>query len=138
MTDSIESFEWEQRAKRQKIYMAAAFVVLLAVIGYGLIDRYRLNAEIAVVEGQKIAAERGAQAALQTAEKVAREKVEVEKQLAEKESKRDGKVTEVEAAKVKVLDDRLELNRALRSKRGDNPSAGQVCAELDALGIPCG
>lgn len=137
MTDGYATFRWEQLARRQKLYIGAAVVLLAAVFAYGVYDRFRLWSEIRVYERERIEAGRQAQEALLTAEKIAREKVEVEKQLAEKESKRDGKVTEVEAARVKVLDDRLELNRAVRERRTDNPSAEQLCAELKSLGYPC-
>lgn len=133
----METFKWEQLARRQKIYIAAVVILLIAFIGYGLVDRFRLNSEIKVFEKERIEAGRQAQAALAQAEKIAREKTEVEKKLAEKESERDGKVTEVEAAKVQVINDRLELNRAQRERRGDNPSPEQLCSELAALGYPC-
>ncbi|MEQ1643755.1 MAG: hypothetical protein ABL959_09955 [Pyrinomonadaceae bacterium] len=137
MTDSYTTFRWEQLARRQKIYIVAAVVLLTGLIVYGLVDRYRLHSEVRQFERDAKIAKGEAVVALEAAEKLARKVVEQEKQLAEKEAKRDGKVNEVEAAKVKVASDRLELNRVRRERRGDNPSPEQLCTELDALGYPC-
>lgn len=74
---------------------------------------------------------------LDNANKIAREKVEAEKKLAITEAQRDGKQTEAEQAAIATFDDRLEYERALRERRGDNPTVEQQCAELAALGYPC-
>ncbi len=137
MNDSFETFKWEQLASRQKIYIAAAAILLVAFIAYGLVDRFRLYSEVRQYEREAVIAKAEASTALEAAAKIAREKVEQEKKLAEIEVKRDGKITEVEAAKVRVIDDRLELNRAVRERRTDNPTPQQLCTELAALGIPC-
>ena len=137
MTDSYTTFKWEQLARRQKIYIFAAVVLFTVLIGYGLVDRYRLHSEVRQFERDAKIAKAEAVVALEAAAKIAKEKVEHEKKLAEVEAKRDGKVTEVEAAKVAVANDRLELNRVRRERRGDNPSPEQLCDELAALGYPC-
>lgn len=137
MTDGIETFRWEQLARRQKIYIGCAAVLLVVITGYAIVERARMSAEVKKFERDAIIAKGEAQAALESAAKIAREKVEQEKQLAEVEAKRDGKINEVEAAKVRNASDRLELNRARRERRGDNPSPEQLCGELAALGYPC-
>lgn len=137
MTDSNETFRWEQLANRQKIYIAAVILLLVGFAVFALMDRYRLNQEVKIFEQQAVTAKREAVTALENAAKIAKEKVEQEKKLAEIEVKRDGKNNEVAASRVRVADERLELNRVRRERRGDNPSPDQLCAELDALGYSC-
>lgn len=137
MTDSNETFRWEQLANRQKIYIVAVVVLLIGFAVFALVDRYRLNSEVKTFEREAVIAKAAAQTALENAAKIAKEKVEQEKKLAEIEVKRDGKNNEVAASRVRVANDRLELNRVRREKRGDNPSPDQLCAELDALGYSC-
>lgn len=114
------------------------FVLVLTVVGIGSVfESVNTRLELRQAERAKIAAERDVKAALEIAAKAAKEKVEAEKRLAELEVKRDGKVTEVEAARVDALAERTELNRIKRESRGDNPSPEQLCDELAALGYTC-
>ena len=137
MIESHETFQLTQAAKRYKIWIAAAgLLIAVMAIGWGF-DKYQSRQSIKVYEKARIDAERDAQAALTVAADVAAENVKVKKQLAEKEIERGGKAAEVKNAEIKVYNDRLELNRARRERRGDNPSPAQLCAELDALGISC-
>lgn len=137
MIESHETFQLTQAAKRYKIWIAAAgLLIAVMAIGWGF-DKYQSWQSIKVYEKARIDAERDAQAALTVAADIAAENVKVKKQLAEKEIERGGKAAEVKNAEIKVYNDRLELNRVRRERRGDNPSPEQLCGELEALGIRC-
>jgi hypothetical protein len=135
--DSNETFKWEQLASRQKIYIAAAAVLIIGIAIWAGVDKYQSWQSVRQYEQAATTAKREAADALLNAEKIAREKVEVEKKLAETEGKRDVKRKEEFEAKARSADARLEYNRALRERRGDNPTVAQLCAELAALGHPC-
>ncbi len=128
---------WVDLSASQKFIGLVMGFAMVAIVFGSIVDSYRSRQEIKVFENQAIEAKRDAQAALESAAKIAKEKVEQEKRLAETEAKRDGKVREVEAAAIAAVNDRLELERVRRERRGDNPSPEQLCAELAALGYPC-
>ena len=134
----VLSDTWADLSAAQKFVMVALIVMALGAIAMSWWNTFQTWGELRVFESQKIEAQREAKAALEVAAKIAREKVEAEKKIVQLEVKRDEKITEVEAARVRVIDDRLELNRVRRERRGDNPTPQQLCAELAELGYPCG
>lgn len=109
-------------------------IVLVATSFYGWFGSW--NA-IRKLEREKTAANRDAEDALKKAADIARQKIEVDKQLAEVEVKRDEKITEIEKKRVEDAANTVELNRVVRERRTDNPSPEQLCAELAAAGYPC-
>src|ERR1700752_5097240 len=47
MRENYATFQWEQLARRQKIYVVAAAVLLVAIGAYALYDRWRLYSDVA-------------------------------------------------------------------------------------------
>jgi len=126
-------FEW---IRVNWILAAAILLGLLLVLGAmkSSFDGWR---EARAYEREARIAKQDASDALKKAADIAREKVELEKQLAELEAKRDGKQTEVETARIEALNSQLDLDRARRERRTDNPDRTQLCTELAVLGYPC-
>ena len=137
ITEELSIF-WGELSGGQKMLIAAIEgIIALTLIG-GWATTFRVWRETQALETEANHAKQDAKAALEKAAKIAREKLEAERKLAELEAKIDGKETELEKAHIETLDARSEYDRALRNKRGDDPSPEQLCAELAALGYPCG
>ena len=128
---------WSDLLGGQKLLVIFAAVLLFAAIGSGWWSWFQTSMEVRKFEREAAVAKLDAENALKIAADIGKEKLEKERQLAEVEAKRDGKVTELEKAKIETLDARAEYNRAVREQRTDNPSAEQLCRELAALGHPC-
>jgi len=137
MTDSFETFRWEQLAKRQKVYIVAAIVAVIVVMAFGFYGWWKSYSEVRQFEQAAITAKREAEEALKNAAEIARQKVKLEKRVEETEAKVDVKRKEQHEAQAQSAGARLEYERSLREQRGDNPSIPQLCAELAALGHPC-
>lgn len=133
----ILAYGWEGMTWKQKVAAAVIPLVLAAVVLTGWIRSAQLYFEIRQLERQANTAKREAEDALAKAAKIAREKLEAERKLAELEARRDAKITEAEKAHIDTIDAQLELDRALRERRTDNPGTEQLCSELRALGYPC-
>lgn len=129
---------WDQLTGGQKAVIVGVILIAVAAFIYSTASSISTSVEIRKYEREANTAKRDAEDALKIAKKIATEKLEIEKKLAELEAKRDGKQTELEKAKIETLDARADYERALRERRGDNPSSEQLCAELAALGYPCG
>lgn len=133
----IATYSWEGMLLKQKLVLGGIGVLLLLIAFTGWVDSCSTSREVRRLEREANAAKRDAEKHLATAAKIAREKLEMERKLTEIEAKRDAKITEAEAAQIETLDARSEYLRALRERRGDDPSTEQLCAELRALGYPC-
>lgn len=134
--ENIGSF-WDELSGWQKAGVSAVgFLIVFVIVGISW-DAVSTRLEVRQYEQQAAKAKAQANIALATAAKIAREKVELERTIAELEAKRDGKVEEYEKAKIDSSNARAEYLRSVREPRGDNPSAEQLCAELAAAGYPC-
>lgn len=134
---SIETFQWEQLARRQKIYIVGALMLLVSLIGYGVFDHFRLTGAVRESENAAIKAEREKDDALAEASKIATQVKVREEELAKVEVKRDAKKQEVEKAKSDVADARAGYDAAVKHRRPDAPSTDELCAYLAANGHPC-
>jgi hypothetical protein len=135
--DGYQIFKWEQLARRQKLYVAAAGVVLLGFVIWVVADKYRSWAELREFENAAAEAKREKEAALEQAADVASQVQVREEELGKIEVKRDAKKGEIKNAVDRVARDRAEYDRAVRERRKDIPSTKQLCDELAALGHPC-
>lgn len=136
ITEEFLIFWGELRGGQKMLIAAAAGVIAVALIG-GWATSFRAWRETRSLETEANHAKEDAKAALEKAANIAQEKLEAERKLAELEAKIDGRETELEKEHLESLDARGEYERTLRNRRGDNPSAEQLCAELAALGYPC-
>lgn len=128
---------WYTLTVKQRVVTTLIVGLLLFVAFSGWFDSCSTNRQLRKLEREKTAAKRDAGDALKKAADIATEKLKVDKQLVEVEVKRDEKVTEVEKRRVDDAANTVELNRAVRERRTDNPSPEQLCAELAAAGYPC-
>lgn len=136
-TNGITTFKWEQLARRQKIYIGAAVVLLVIIIGALVVDRFQAWEQTRVYEQQAAQAERDKEAALTQAAKVAAQIKVREEELAKVEVKKDAKQKDVEKARGDVDRYRAEYERAVRSRVAEAPSTDDLCAQLAAAGHPC-
>lgn len=128
---------WFTLTVKQRVVTSLVTLVIIIVCATSFYNWFGSWSELRKLESEKIAAKRDAEDALKKAADIARQKIAVDKQLAEVEVKRDGKVTEVEKARVDDAANTVELNRSVRERRTDNPSPEQLCDELAAAGYPC-
>lgn len=135
--DSIETFQWAQLAKRQKIYIIAAAVLVVIIIGSLAFDSYRSWSQIHTYEQQAAQAERDKDEALTEAAKTASVIKVREEELAKVEVKRDAKKQEVDKAKSNVARDTADYERAVHARVPNAPSTDDLCARLAAAGHPC-
>lgn len=126
----ISGYAWYGMTPRQKAAIIGVVLIVAAAFIFVTVEVRRLERD--ANHAKEEAKEHLAQAA-----KIAREKLELERKLAEIEAKRDAKVTETEKAHIDTLDALADYDRALRNGRSDNPSTEQLCGELAALGYPC-
>lgn len=128
---------WYSLSTGRRIILALVALVIVGMFAASTIGGLRAWSQTRVLEAQAVKAKREAQDALNKAAQIAREKLALEKQIAQIEVKRDAKEKEANDAHIKTLDARADYDRTLRESRGDNPDRDQLCAELDALGYPC-
>jgi hypothetical protein len=134
--ENIQEF-WSDLSGGHKLLVVATALVIGGALVFGFWGWAKTAIEVRRYEQQASIAKEEARVALETAAKIGKEKLEAERKLAETEAKRDGKITELEKAKIDTLDARVEYLRAVREPRGDTPSPEQLCRELAALGHPC-
>jgi len=122
---------------QRRIALAVLFIVLLVAMS-GWLAALRQGRETEALERRAAEAKRDALRNLEKAAEIARSRAELERRILILEAKRDAKVSELEKAAIEAADARLEYDRALRDRRGDDPDAAELCSELAALGYPCG
>jgi hypothetical protein len=136
VSEEIKIF-WNQLTGMQQVKLVAPVVIILGLLVCASLSSLSAWAEVRRYEREAARAKQEAKEHLDRAAKIALEKLEVEKTLAELEAKRDGKQTEAERVHIEVINARAEYVRAVRERRGDDPSSEQLCTELRALGYPC-
>ena len=121
---------WDQMANRQRAFLlvAALLVSLLMISGWA--DSYGSYRS-------RKAAEKAASDALERAAKIASQIAKREKEVKALEEKRDEKNKELDTSAADVRRDRDVYDRAVAEPRTDQPTAEQLCRELDALGYSC-
>lgn len=128
---------WRELAFKQKAAIIG-FILFLIVAFVALVSLNFKGWREARHERQtRVAAERDVTDALKKAAKIAEDKAKVEKQIADLEVQRDGKVTQMEQDRISTLDARDNWVRTHNESAGENPSPESVCAKLAALGYPC-
>lgn len=121
---------WDQMANRQRAFAIIAIVLIGLLMISGWVDSYgsyRSRRE----------SEKQASAALKKAAEIASQIAKREKELEKLEVKRDEKNKELDSSAADVRRDRDDYDRAVRDQRADQPTAEQLCRELDALGYSC-
>ena len=93
--------------------------------------------ELRTARRARIHAEAEAKKYLEQATKIAREKVVLDKKIAELQAEIDIKRRTAHEASVQTNKARLEYDRVLRNARTDDPTLEQLCTELANLGYPC-
>jgi S-adenosylhomocysteine hydrolase len=129
---------WYDLTTGRRLILIAAGAVIAIVLAAGWISEIATSIELRKYERQAAAAKRESEDALKKAAAIAREKLTIEKRVAELEVQIDGRTKEANDARIKTLDARADYDRTLREQRGDNPGTDELCRELAALGYPCG
>lgn len=135
--DNLATFQWQQLARRQKIYMIAAAVLVVLVIGGFVIDDLRASLELRAAKKETLEAKRDKDEALAQAAKIVSTIKIREEELAKVEAKKDAKKQEVDQAKRDVDRARAEYDRAVVARDPIIPSTDDLCRRLADAGHPC-
>jgi biopolymer transport protein ExbB/TolQ len=136
MIDALKIF-WDELTGFHKLLIVMLALVIVIGSGYLLVGNIAAWGEVRKLEREANNAKQDSKKHLEIAAKIAREKVEAEKKVAELEVKIDAKNKEVHQAAADTANARLEYNRSVREHRTEDLTVEQLCAELDALSIPC-
>jgi hypothetical protein len=137
MSDSFQTFQWEQLARRQKIWIIAAAAIVVVLVGWSWLETFQTWQEVRVYERQAEQARQEKDEALANVAKIATQIKIREQELEKVEVKRDAKKADVEKARVDVDRDRAEYERAVRARVTNAPSTDELCERLAASGHPC-
>ena len=135
--DSYETFQWSQLAKRQKIYIAAAVVMVVVIVSALAIDKYVRWSEVREFENAAAAAKRDKEAALELAAETATKLLVAEEQLEKVEVKHNATKDEIKVGEQQISRSRAEYERAVRDRVPTAPSTDELCRQLAAAGHPC-
>jgi len=127
--DALRIF-WDELTGRAKAVVVCVLILVALVAVSGWVDSWKAWRDTRALEKQ--AAE-----SLEKAAKIASELVKREKEVGKLEEKRDEKVKELDTLSGGVSRDRDVYDRAVAEPRTDQPTAEQLCRELDAIGYSC-
>lgn len=135
--DGIETFKWEQLARRQKIYIAAGAVLVAIVVGSLVWDDLKVKIENHELEKTAAQADRDKHEALDLAAKTASKIQIAEQQLSKVEDKKNVQKSEIDKGAGVISRDRAEYDRAVHDRLPNVPSTDALCKQLADAGHPC-
>lgn len=135
--ESFETFQWRQLARRQKIYIVAAGVVLVLIIAALGVDKLMRWNEIHKYEAAAAEADRQKEAALKLAADTAAKIKIAEEQLDKKEVQKDVAKDEIKKGDEQLSRSRADYERAVHERLPNVPSTDDLCRQLAAAGHPC-
>lgn len=142
--DGTQTFQWSALAKQTKVYIIAAAVLLVIIIGSLIWDDVRVSWQVRtaekaadVAEAKANQAERDKNAALDLAAKTASKIQIAEEQLSKTEGQRDVQKNDIQRGNQKLSTSRAEYDRAVHERLPTVPSTDALCKQLANAGHPC-